>query len=79
MDEKTIRLSVPIEREINTRFASVLPPGLKAQVVRSLVELFVNTQVELGDDVYLAQALIKGRVKLRVQNLNITDQNSKKY
>lgn len=73
MDEKTIRLSIPIGRDINTRFAAVLPPGLKAEVVRSLVELFIETQIELGDDVYLAQALINGRVKLRVQNLNITN------
>jgi hypothetical protein len=70
MDAEIIRLSVPIEREINARFASVLPKGLKAQVVRSLVELFIETQVELGDDVYLAQALIKGRCKLSVQILN---------
>ncbi len=70
MDEKTIRLSVPIDREINDQLASVLPHGLKAQVIRELVELFISTQIELGDEVYLAQALLKKRVKLTVQSLN---------
>lgn len=76
MDEQYIRLSVPIERDINAKFASVLPRGLKAQVVRSLVELFIETQLELGEEVYLAQALIKGRVKL-VQNLNTQKEKSR--
>ena len=70
MDKKTIRLSVPIDREVNDQFASVLPHGLKAQIIRELVELFISSQRELGDDVYLAQALIKKRVKLSVQILN---------
>lgn len=70
MDEKTIRLSVPIDREINDKLAAILPHGLKAQVVRSLVELFLDSQKELGADVFLAHALIKNRVELRVQILN---------
>lgn len=70
MDEKTIRLSIPIDREINDKLAAVLPHGLKAQVIRELVVLFIDSQIALGDEVYLAQHLLKGRVKLTVQILN---------
>lgn len=64
----TIRLSVPIEKEINDRLASLLPAGSKAQVIRSLVELFIQTQ-ESSPEEYLAQALIKGHCQLSIQNL----------
>jgi len=71
VDKKTIRLSVAIDRDIDAVFAGGIPRGLKAEVIRRLVELFIETQQELGKDVFLVEALIKKRVKLSVQNLNI--------
>lgn len=73
MDEKTIRLSVPIDREVNARLSALLPYGVKAQVIRSLVTVFIEAQEEYGDSRWIAEDLIKGKCKLVVQNLNIPD------
>lgn len=73
MDEKTIRLSVPIDREVNAELSALLPYGVKAQVIRSLITLFIEAQKEYGENRWVAEDLIKGRCKLVVQNLNIPD------
>ena len=71
MDEKTIRLSVPIDREVNAELSALLPYGVKAQVIRSLVDVFIKSQKGYGEERWIAEDLIKGRCKLVVQNLNI--------
>lgn len=73
MDEKTIRLSVPIDREVNAELSALLPYGVKAQVIRSLVTVFIEAQNEYGKDRWIAEDLIKNRCKLIVQNLNTPD------
>ena len=60
----TVRLSVPIERELNNQFSSIIPGGLKAHVVRCLVELVIETQRDLGKDVFLIQHLINKQCKI---------------
>ena len=71
MDEKTIRLSIPIDREVNAKLSALLPYGVKAEVIRSLVRLFIETQQKHGENRWIAEDLIKGRCELVVQNLNI--------
>jgi len=70
VDEKTIRLSVPIDREVNAELSALLPYGVKAQVIRSLVDVFIKSQKGYGEERWIAEDLIKGRCKLVVQNLN---------
>ncbi|HEC66882.1 MAG TPA: hypothetical protein ENI23_16525 [bacterium] len=70
MDEENIRLSVPIDRGTNAKFSSLLPWGIKAAVIRALIKLFIDAQIEHGEDRWIAEDLIKGRCKLTVQNLN---------
>ena len=66
-DSNTIRLSIPIDRDINDQFTSIMPSGLKAQVIRCLVELVVQTQRDLGKDVFLIQHLISNQCKLIIR------------
>jgi formamidopyrimidine-DNA glycosylase len=73
VDENVIRLSVPIEREVNDKLLALLPWGVKAQVIRSLIKLFIDTQIEHGENRWIAEDLIKGRCKLVVQILNVPD------
>jgi len=73
VDEKTIRLSVPIDREVNAELSALLPYGVKAQVIRSLVTVFIDAQKKYGENRWIAEDLVKGRCKLVVQNLNISD------
>lgn len=63
-ENPTVRLSVPIDRELNDKFAAMIPHRLKAEVVRCLVELTLKTQIELGKDEYLIHYLIDKRCKL---------------
>jgi len=74
VDEKTIRLSVPIDREVNAELSALLPYGVKAQVIRSLVTVFIDAQKRYGESRWIAEDLIKGRCELVVQNLNIPHQ-----
>jgi len=61
---------VPIDREINAELSAMLPYGVKAQVIRSLVTVFIEAQKEYGEGRWIAEDLIKNRCKLVVQNLN---------
>lgn len=61
-----IRLSIPIDREINKRFSSMMPRGLKAEVIRCLIELVIDTQMGMGKDIYLIHHLINKECKLIV-------------
>ena len=65
--EDTIRLSVPIEREVNDTFTAMLPHGLKAEVIRCLVKLVINTQRGMGKDTYLIHHLINNECELIVK------------
>lgn len=65
---KTVRISVPIERELHDRLSTLLPWGLKAQVVRELLVLLLNSQDKT--DRYIVQDLLDGNCKLSVQTLN---------
>jgi len=62
-----VRLSVPIDRGLNDQFAGMMPFGLKAQVIRSLVELVIKTQQDLGTKTYLIHHLINGECKLVIE------------
>ena len=64
----TIRLSVPIDRKTNDQFSGIMPHGLKAQVIRCLVELVIETQIELGKDSYLIHHLIKKECKIVIKS-----------
>ena len=66
-ESTTIRLSIQIDRDINDQFTGIMPSGLKAQAIRCLVELVVQTQRDLGTDVFLIQHLINNQCKLIVK------------
>jgi len=72
--EDTVRISVPIDRELHDRLRTLLPWGTKAQVVRELLILLLDTQNETEG--YIVQDLLAGDCKLliinkeTVQNLN---------
>jgi len=67
-ESNIIRLSIPIDREINERFTSMMPHGLKAEVIRCLVELVIETQVGIGKERYLIHHLINKECKLVIND-----------
>ncbi len=66
-ESNTIRLSIPIDRDINDQFTGIMPAGLKAQAIRCLVELVVQTQRDLGKDVFLVQHLINNQCRIVIK------------
>ena len=67
-ENNIIRLSIPIDRELNDKFSAIMPHGLKAEVIRCLVELVIDTQRELGKKKYLIQNLIDKDCKLVIND-----------
>lgn len=68
--DKTVRLSVEIPENLNEKLKLILPWGVKNELIRSLIELFVDSQVE--NHSYLATDIISGKCRIVVQNLNKT-------
>ncbi len=69
MTGDTIRLSVPVEIELNDRLSNYLIPGTKAAIVRALLNLLLDTQKNYPNQ-HICEALLRGQVKMSVQNLN---------
>jgi len=67
-EPETIRLSIPIERSVNEQFSNIMPHGLKAQVMRCLVHLVIDTQRDLGKEKYLIHHLINGECKIVIDD-----------
>jgi len=67
-ESNIIRLSIPIDREINERFTKMMPHGLKAEIIRCLVELVIDTQVGMGKEKYLIHHLINKECKLIIDD-----------
>ena len=63
-ENSVIRLSIPIEREVNDAFSALMPHGVKAEIIRCLVDLVIETQRKLGKDSYLIHHLINKECKL---------------
>jgi len=74
VSEDIVRLSVPIDKSINDKLAILIPQGMKASVVRELLDLLIKTQVE-NPEQCLMENLLRGNCKLVVQNLNKVDTN----
>ena len=66
-ENELIRLSIPIDRETNELFSSIMPHGLKAEVIRCLVLLVIDSQKELGKGSYLIHHLINKECKLVIK------------
>lgn len=68
----TTRISIEVSTEINEKLNNYLPWGVKAQVIRALIELLLDTQSRSA--VHIVDDLLRGRCKLvvvdGVQNLN---------
>ncbi|MEK0325188.1 MAG: hypothetical protein QQN63_05740, partial [Nitrosopumilus sp.] len=64
----TIRLSVPISKELNDTLTKFLVRGTKAQVIRELISLLIKAQKEQKDS-YIVDDLLRGRCKITVQSL----------
>jgi hypothetical protein len=71
VSEDTVRISVPVPRELNDMLNRYIPKGLKAQIVRALLELLITTQRNHPER-YIVDNLLNERVEMRVQNLNRT-------
>ena len=69
MGTDTVRLSVPISKELNATLTKFLVRGTKAQVIRELISLLIKAQKEQKDS-YIVDDLLRGRCKITVQNLN---------
>lgn len=61
MSDKYIRLSIPVTRVFNDRMNARFPKGVKAEVIRSLLEALMRDQ---KNDPYLVYDLLKENVKL---------------
>jgi hypothetical protein len=64
----TVRISVEVPIELNDRLKILLPWGTKSEIVRVLLDMLLDAQMETGD--YIMQDILKGRAKITVQNLN---------
>ena len=60
---KIVRISVPIDEEVNEKLKTIMPWGVKAQVVRELLLLLIETQKSTNS--YVIQDLLKGKCELR--------------
>ena len=69
MGTDTIRLSVPISKELNDTLTKFLVRGTKSQVIRELIHLLIKAQKEQKGS-YIVDDLLRGRCKITVQNLN---------
>ena len=61
-------MSIPLDKDLHNKLKDLLPWGTQAEVVRSLLQVFIDAHIEHGT--YIATHLIKGQCKLTVQNLN---------
>ena len=68
VESTTIRLSVPIDRSVNEQFSNIMPHGLKAEAIRCLVQLVIDTQIRLGKDKYLIHHLINGDCRIEIND-----------
>jgi hypothetical protein len=63
------RISIEVSPEIHNYLERALPWGTKAEVMRSLIEIFIKAQKKAPN--YIAQDVMNGRYELTlVQNLN---------
>ena len=67
--EGNIRLSVEVTKEVNDKLGSFVQWGLKADVVRALIDELIKAQ---GRDEYVVLRLLSGKCVLTdVQNLKV--------
>lgn len=69
-----VRISIPVDKDMHEQLKNLLPWGTQAEVVRSLLQVFIEAHVEHGT--YIATHLIKGQCKLSIQNLNVLEVES---
>lgn len=62
--EGTTRISVEVTNDVNEKLNKFLPWGSKAEIVRQLIHLMIQTQE--GTNHYIAQDILQGRCKLVV-------------
>ena len=62
--EEEVRLSVPIPQELHNKLDALIPWGLKASVVRSLLELLIKAQIDEPAE-HVVMDLVHGRCKLQ--------------
>lgn len=67
----TIRISVPIDRKLNDDLTTICRWGVKAQAIRELIVLLVETQKRESE--YIVEDLLKGRLELRRSNFEQVD------
>ena len=62
----TVRLSVPISKELNDTLGSFLVRGTKAQVIRELINLLITAQKGHKTS-YIVDDLLRGRCKIVIK------------
>jgi hypothetical protein len=71
MSEGTTRISLEVATEVNERLNTYLPWGVKAQVIRALIDMLFEAQANASH--HIADDILRGRckiVQIDVQNLN---------
>lgn len=67
----TRRIGIPIDQETNDRLNKILPWGVKAQVVRELIRLLIETQA--GSKKYIVSDLLAGNCELCLKSKQSTE------
>jgi DNA-directed RNA polymerase specialized sigma54-like protein len=58
-----VRVSIPIPKDLNDKLNTLLPWGIKAQVIRELICLLISAQ-ERDSNSYIVQDLLNGHCTL---------------
>jgi len=66
-----VRLSIPIDWETNEDFTNLMPYGIKAEVIRCLVRLVIETQKNIEEDglkIYIIDHIVRGECELNIKS-----------
>ena len=62
-----VTVGLQIDPKLNHEFSKAAPRGMKAETIRALIELLVNTQkqwITEGREEFVSDRLIRGQIKL---------------
>jgi hypothetical protein len=69
--EKPVQLGVPVDRTLNDTINKLAPRGMKAEAIRKLLELLIETQrewVDIGRTDFVVDYLLRDQCKLVLRN-----------
>lgn len=68
MTKEEVRLSVPIPIDLHNKLEALIPRGLKASTVRTLLELLIQAQIDDPSGEHIVMAIVHGKCKLTRSN-----------